>query len=690
MFLRRRKLQSAQSGALALEAEAGTLAPAYRARSGRFFTEIYDVEQSEARHGGRFRWMVSTCLAATVGAIAILVVVYGSAEKNNAGAGLLPTLQKMGDDAVVLPASPTMKNAEGLKWVTPKADRLQLTSGALSTRYIIHESTKSRRDGREYVHQKPYARIVSRLSAVPSNYADVIPPFNPFKLYANNRPVSSNDDADANSGSGLSRSDVSVKVVELLGGILPGEDGQELDAQEVQDIVEKSADQKSAAASGTDSGLPLDGVPSGKIETVPALNDAATPAAAQPANSTSTPNTTNIVKAAEAPEDNDVELEGGEVKLVKAGKADTLAKILADAGADPWQARAMIDAAHNVFPESALVPGQEIRITLVPSLTQANKQEPARYSIFSDGHDHIVTVTRNASGEFVASTKPQFQEELQQAAAESEGSASSTLYASVYHAGLVQNLTPETIGQVLRVHAFDTDFRRRVRPGDSFELFFDMKEEQSTDGNPGELLYTAITSGGAPFHFYRFRTPDGVVDYYDDEGNNSKKFLMRKPVRGDDVRLTSGFGVRFHPLLNTKKMHTGVDWACADGTPVLASGTGVVEEVGHKGYYGNYIRIRHANGYHTAYGHMHRFAAGVEVGTKVRQGQTIGFVGSTGLSSGPHLHFEVLVNSRFVDPMSIQVPRERKLAGKDLADFQKERARIDELMKRAPVMTASK
>jgi murein DD-endopeptidase MepM/ murein hydrolase activator NlpD len=165
---------------------------------------------------------------------------------------------------------------------------------------------------------------------------------------------------------------------------------------------------------------------------------------------------------------------------------------------------------------------------------------------------------------------------------------------------------------------------------------------------------------------------------------------MRRPVRADDVRLTSGFGPRFHPLLNEKRMHTGVDWASAPGTPVLAAGNGTIEEVGRKGHYGNYIRIRHANGYHTAYGHLSRFAEGAAVGVKVRQGQVIAFVGSTGLSSGPHLHFEVLVNKQFVDPLSIQVPRERKLDGKTLTEFQKERARIDELMRRAPVMTASK
>ena len=451
MFLRRRKLQRAQSGALTLEAEANGLPGVYRARGNGFFKDIYESEQSEARQGGRFRWMVSTCLAATVGAVAILIVIYGSADKNSADVGLLPALIRMGDGAVVSPAVPTMKNADGLKWVIPKVDRLQLTTGALSTRYIIHESTKSRRDGREYVRQKPYARIVARLAAVPSNYSDVIPPFNPFKLYANSRPVSSNDDPDENSGSGLSRSDVSVKVVELLGGILPGEDGQELDTQEVQDIVEKSADRQGAlAAAGTDAGLPLDGVPAGKIEPQvltlePIAKDASRTLAPAP------PNTTNISKAAETPEDSDADLEGGEVKLVKVGRADTLAKILTDAGADPWQARAMIDAAHNVFPESALVPGQEIRITLVPSLTQANKQEPARYSVFSDGHDHIVTVTRSAAGEFVSSSKPLIQEELDQAnSGDSDSPQASTLYASVYHAGLVQNLPPATIVQVLQ------------------------------------------------------------------------------------------------------------------------------------------------------------------------------------------------------------------------------------------------
>ena len=688
MLQRRRKVSGATDGAFSLD-EDSRLFPtnAYGGRGGSFFKHIYESENAEPRAGGRFRWIVSTCLAATIGAIAILVVVYGSSDNDVGNDGLLPALRSLGEGALAPQVTLTPKNADGLKWITPKTDRMQLTSGALSTRYIIHESSKSRRDSREYVRQKPYARIVARLAPVAADEKDKIPPFNPFKLYGSGQPVEAGEDADENAGSGLSRSDVSVKVVELLGGILPEEDGQELDTQEVQDIVERNTyDAGSSAPPADGSGAPLDGV----AASGPAVPVDSSGSWQPKSATTDNLNTTDIYKSAETPDEPSDDLEGSEVVVVKVGPQDTLAKILAKAGAPEWDVHSMIEAGHNIFPETALVPGQEVRITLVPSLSQANKKEPARFSIFSDGHDHLVTVSRSAAGEFVGSAQPLFDEELQRSANnDGDDPQNASLYASVYLAGLTQNLPPDTITQILRVNAFDTDFRRRVRPGDTLELFFDMKDEQSTDGPPGELLYTAMNSGGAIYKFYRFRTPDGVVDYYDEDGNNSKKFLMRKPVRGEDVRLTSGFGVRFHPLLNTRKMHTGVDWACATGTPVLASGNGTIEEVGHKGYYGNYIRIRHANGYQTAYGHMSRFA-NVTPGLKVRQGQIIGYVGSTGLSSGPHLHFEVLVNSRFVDPMSIQVPRERKLEGKDLADFQKERARIEELMRRAPVMTANK
>ena len=152
--------------------------------------------------------------------------------------------------------------------------------------------------------------------------------------------------------------------------------------------------------------------------------------------------------------------------------------------------------------------------------------------------------------------------------------------------------------------------------------------------------------------------------------------------------MRSGFGARNHPILGYTKMHTGVDWAAPMGTPIFASGTGTVEKAGWEGGYGKYIRIKHNNGYETAYGHMTAFARGMQPGTRVRQGQVIGFVGSTGLSTGAHVHYEILVNGRFVDPMRIKLPRGRALESGVLANFDRERERIDSIMAQRPSMSA--
>jgi murein DD-endopeptidase MepM/ murein hydrolase activator NlpD len=354
----------------------------------------------------------------------------------------------------------------------------------------------------------------------------------------------------------------------------------------------------------------------------------------------------------------------------------------------------MTEAARNIVAAASPHERQEIRIARGPSLTRKDRKEPARFSVFSAGHDHLVTVSRNAAGEFVASKTPAMAKEVANAALDDSDKAStSSVYASVFYASQLESVPDDTTMKVMRVHASETDFRRRLRLGDSIEYFFDVKDgtrtDRAADLRPGELLYTSITSGGETYSFYRFRTPDGIVDYYDEKGNNSKKFLMRRPVRGD-VRLASGFGMRIHPLLNERRMHTGVDWATSPGTPILAAGSGEIEEAGHKGQYGNYIRIRHPNGYQTAYGHMLRLRKGVAAGVKVRQGEIIGYVGSTGFASGPHLHYEVLINSRFVDPLAIQVPRERSLTGRQRVEFQKERARIDDLRHLSPMLTARK
>jgi murein DD-endopeptidase MepM/ murein hydrolase activator NlpD len=196
-----------------------------------------------------------------------------------------------------------------------------------------------------------------------------------------------------------------------------------------------------------------------------------------------------------------------------------------------------------------------------------------------------------------------------------------------------------------------------------------------------EVLFASVTVGGETKRFYRFQSPDdGVVDYYDETGKSAKKFLVRKPLTVGMMR--SGFGFRRHPILGYSKMHTGVDWAAGFGTPIFASGNGIIDRAGWEGGYGKYIRIKHSNGYETAYGHMSAFAKGIEPGKRVRQGQVIGFVGSTGLSTGAHVHYEIMVNGRFVDPMRIRLPRGRVLEGTMLAGFERERDRIEGMMNR--------
>jgi murein DD-endopeptidase MepM/ murein hydrolase activator NlpD len=188
-----------------------------------------------------------------------------------------------------------------------------------------------------------------------------------------------------------------------------------------------------------------------------------------------------------------------------------------------------------------------------------------------------------------------------------------------------------------------------------------------------------LTVGGEVKKYYRYVSPDdGIVDYYDETGKSAKKFLVRKPV--NDGIMRSGFGSRRHPILGYTKMHTGVDWAAPMGTPIYASGNGTIEKAGWESGYGKYIRIKHNYGYETAYGHMTAFARGMEPGVKVRQGQLIGYVGSTGQSTGPHVHYEILVNGRFVDPMRIKLPRGRVLEGPVLASFERERDKVDGMM----------
>lgn len=639
---------------------------------------VFLPESGDSGLGTRCKWLVSTCLAGVVGIGVIGVSVYASMNVDD-GSGVVSSIKRAGM-AAMQPMQRTRMALEDQTVFGEKADRIQESERGLATTQIIQDSVEQKVGGQGYIKIKRYGRLVARLATAQPDRLDDIPPFNPFKLYSNPTPVGDTGEAGAEE---VASREISVRFLELDGGIVPAEDSLELaDAQVVRAIAETVETYAEAPYSMRPAILPEGARNFGLSERNGLVHKAAyTPQTAPAASESETEPNTTVVEKSLSDQEDDI-LHNTEIKSVIVERGDTLMSILTDAGAEPWQAKAIYEAMAPTFLARSLQKGQEVRLTLAPAPSDSGQMEPIRISLFS-GDEHEVSVTRDGSGEYVASDEPV---EMVAQVRRSSRPKRATLYTSFYDAALNKDLPPEMITSMLRIHSYDVDFKRPVRAGDTFEVFFDMnKAEDGRETEPGELLYTAMTVGGETRRFFRYRAPDGGIDFYDEEGNSAKKFLMRQPVKG--ARFTSGFGVRRHPILRRAKMHTGADWAAPTGTPILAAGNGVVEQAGRKGGYGNYVLLRHANGFKTAYAHMSRYASGMRPGIRVTQGQIIGYVGTTGLSSGPHLHYEVLVNNRHVNPMTMHVPRGRQLTGKLLAKFQKERARIEALMRRRAVTT---
>ncbi|MEQ9315385.1 MAG: M23 family metallopeptidase, partial [Henriciella sp.] len=253
-----------------------------------------------------------------------------------------------------------------------------------------------------------------------------------------------------------------------------------------------------------------------------------------------------------------------------------------------------------------------------------------------------------------------------------------TIDTSIYETALAQGARDQQVVDFARVFAYDLDFQRDIHPGDQFEMVFEeMVDERGNRVRGGEVIYAAINGKALNKSYYRF-TPsdDEVVDYFDPNGEAATKFLMKTPING--ARLSSSFGYRRHPISGYNKLHKGTDFAAPSGTPVYAAGHGTIERANRYGGYGNYVRIKHANGYATAYAHLSRFGR-YRAGQRVRQGDIIGYVGSTGASTGPHLHYEVLVKGKQVNAMALKLPTGRKLADTPeiMAEFIAVRDQID-------------
>jgi murein DD-endopeptidase MepM/ murein hydrolase activator NlpD len=359
-------------------------------------------------------------------------------------------------------------------------------------------------------------------------------------------------------------------------------------------------------------------------------------------------------------------------------KGDSVSAFLREMGATPDEIKAITAAFGGRGKDSSPRDGYKLRVLLAPA-SDGIRLRPVRVVIATDTAVEAI-VAWSELGKYVSVDARRANSVASSSSDEDDDDGKGVrLYQSIYETGLRNHVPRSAIDKFIRIYSYDVDFQRKVQPGDSFEILYAGEDENPSDNSKVDVWFASLTTGGETKKFYRYQTTDdNLVDYYDESGKSAKKFLVRKPVA--EGNMTSGFGGRNHPLLGYEKMHTGVDWASSTGTPVFAAGNGVIDKIGWEGGYGKYIRLRHANGYETAYGHMSAFARGMEAGKKVRQGQVIGYIGSTGLSTGSHLHYEILINGRFVDPMKIRLPRGRVLAGTLLATFDQERTRVDAMM----------
>jgi murein DD-endopeptidase MepM/ murein hydrolase activator NlpD len=544
---------------------------------------------------------------------------------------------------------------------TRKTDRLPPPGEANAAREVIRVSQTSRGSGnREIMRERRFIRVAGNLSLSASELSAGIPPFNAQKMLA-----------------------------PALAAAAAAEDGAEPDAEVsffTRDLAAVLPRAKIAAVVSLD-------------EVLARVRDATN----WDRNSGQKPLITDsIPMTAYAPERHHDPYAGFQPRIVQENvtllpkstaqvtggnawnertialkKGDSVSAILREMGGTPDEVKA-ISAAFGRGKDTSPRDGYKLRVLLAPG-GDARRLRPVRVVVATDTSVEAM-VAWSDKGKYVAVDVRSANTVASGAGDDEDDGKGVRLYQSIWETTLRNQVPRPVIEELIRIYSFDVDFQRKVQPGDSFEVLYTSDDDTGESGK-SDVLFALLTTGGETRKFYRHQTTDdNLVDYYDESGKSAKKFLVRMPV--SDGSITSGFGGRNHPILGYTKMHTGIDWAAPMGTPIFAAGNGVIEKADWEGGYGKYIRIRHANGYVTAYGHMSAFARGMEQGKRVRQGQVIGYVGSTGLSTGAHLHYEILINGRFVDPMKIKLPRGRVLEGTLLAGFEQERIRLDNMMTR--------
>lgn len=629
------------------------------------------------RRAVNLRWLCASTLTGLTGAGLIAAALHVSLQGDVSFAAIP-------EKATVIPRpQPSDSGAN----IARKGDRLVRNLMIASAKQSFRAPVTVRLGDREIIKAKAFVRLSTPLSMTTGVYGGEPPRFDPMK-FVSDEPLERAPDAAADAPGAevtVVKRDLADAAVEANAPALTDDD--------VTAQVEE--ERRIAAEAGRRATIPI----APQIMLSRTLQQGAAgegDGAAKEANPFKSievlvvpENVTKVAKVElkpnEAPlvEERDLPLKRGET-------VESTLKATGFAGDDAI--RGIVAALGGKARTSALNEGQPMRVQIAPGPRPGDPRQVTRVVLYGESGIEAIAAL-NDRGAFVSvappaeeapSPKPQQQAESGEDEDEDSGSGP-RLYQSLYETAARHDLPRATVEDIVRVFSYDLDFQRRIASGDGLDVFYSYEDEAGAD-RP-DLLYAALTLGGETRKVYRFQSPDdGTIDYLDEQGRSLKKFLLRKPIAEGIMR--SGFGYRRHPILGYAKLHTGVDWANPIGTPIMAAGNGVVIRAEMTSGYGNRVELQHVNGYVTTYNHMSRFGRGIREGVKVRQGQIVGYLGSTGLSTGPHLHYEVIINGHFVDPMKIRVPRGRELDGRLLAEFKRQREQIDATMQMSKSATA--
>lgn len=367
---------------------------------------------------------------------------------------------------------------------------------------------------------------------------------------------------------------------------------------------------------------------------------------------------------------------------LRVDRGDTLLTLLTDTGIAYEEAHFAVEAIREFYNPRRLGIGAQVAVSLAPLETDPNKPVLKTLS-FPISRTAMIELERISEGNYTA-------KKIEAPVTKKQVRLKGTINSSFYKTGMDAGVPVSALAQLMKAYSYDVDFQRDIHPGNELEVF--MERTETEDGlvtDAGDVLFASLKLSNRTVTLYRYEDKKGKVDYFNEKGESLRKALLKTPING--ARITSGFGMRKHPILGYSKMHKGMDFGAAPGTPIYAAGDGTVDYAGRKGAYGNYVRIKHTGKYSTAYAHASRIASGIKPGKKVNQGDVIAYVGTTGRSTGPHLHYEILANGKQVNPSGVTFKTGTTLAGGELTRFKGQIAEIQTAMKNAePKVVASR